>query len=187
MWKGRNAAGQFVKQETKLTNNERHIRWRNKAKLTPLGRARLLLWRANRVCKAKGWVCDLDVNWIADRIAKGTCERTGVNFVLNGGNRHKYAPSLDRIDCSRGYTKDNVRVVIWQFNECRMAYSDAELLEFAFILVRKHFTETVGLDDDNPSSPASAATGDFGDDDNDAYWLSADLVAVAGGSLPCIQ
>jgi hypothetical protein len=184
MWTGqRNAAGRFLKKDRTLSDWEKHQRWLNKAKLTPEGRARQLLWRANRVSKEKGWTCDLDLNWIATRIAKGVCEKTGVKFVIDGGMKHKFAPSLDRIDCSRGYEKDNVRVVIWQFNQCRMSYSDAELLEFAFILVRKHFTEAVGLDDDDDLD--TPGTGAVASDDNDDYWNSADLVAVAGGVSCC--
>lgn len=44
------------------------------------------------------------------------CALTGISFeytISNHGYRHgrPFAPSLDRIDCKNGYTKDNVRLV----------------------------------------------------------------------------
>lgn len=43
----------------------------------------------------------------------GVCAISGQAFSLEkyGSNRAPFAPSLDRIDCSKGYVKGNVRLV----------------------------------------------------------------------------
>jgi hypothetical protein len=35
-----------------------------------------------------------------------------------------YAPSLDRIDCRKGYTKDNVRIVVYALNVMLMDWGE---------------------------------------------------------------
>lgn len=49
---------------------------------------------------------------IANR-SRGLCELTGVSLILadSGARRHPYTPSIDRIDSSIGYTRDNSRIV----------------------------------------------------------------------------
>lgn len=60
---------------------------------------------------------DLDKAWIQERIAKGHCEVSGLPFVLTLGHPpHAYAPSIDRIDSLKGYSKGNCRVVLWCLN-----------------------------------------------------------------------
>ena len=81
-------------------------------------RARHLAWEARRRAKRKGVLFNLSEQDIADlqvRINAGVCELTGTPFVLNGG-RHFNSPSFDRVDSSKGYTIDNVRVVCHLMN-----------------------------------------------------------------------
>lgn len=71
--------------------------------------------------KLKGLAFDLDphVLDIQRRIDAGYCELTGYPFDLTPagvGSRRFNSPSLDRIDCKRGYTYDNVRVVLTLVN-----------------------------------------------------------------------
>lgn len=61
---------------------------------------------------------DLDKEFLSDLFEKQSnkCALTGISFeyeVTNSGYRHRrpFAPSLDRINCQNGYTKDNVRIV----------------------------------------------------------------------------
>jgi hypothetical protein len=179
MWTGqRNAAGQFVKKSTTQSYREIHARWRNKAKLTPEGRATMMVNKARTRATEKGYACTITKEWVADKIRKGVCEKTGIKFVLDGGNKHKHSPSLDQIVPGAGYTETNTRVVVWIFNQARNAFSDEELLDFAFLLVKKHF-DSINLDDDDLNTPSSGAVAE---DDNSDYWNSGDLVAVVGGS-----
>ncbi len=55
----------------------------------------------------------------------GRCEATGLPFDLDAGvDRNPYFPSLDRIDNSKGYLDDNVRVVVRAFNLIRGDWDD---------------------------------------------------------------
>lgn len=95
-----------------------------------------------RNAKKDGVAFDLTKEWICERLEKG-CEVTGVPFDLttrNPGlcgfaNVQKYAPSLDRKDNSKGYTKDNVQVVIWMYNAAKHIFSHEDVLEFARLLL----------------------------------------------------
>ena len=83
-------------------------------------RAWWLLKNARNRAKEKGFEFDLDKHWPAlkARIDRLRCELTGVPLDLDA-IRDWNSPSLDRIDCTRGYTYDNVRVVCFAMN-CAM-------------------------------------------------------------------
>lgn len=60
------------------------------------------------------------------------CSVTGLPFSYDKSEsyvKNPYSPSIDRIDCTKGYTCDNVRLVIWQFNLMKGELPDAELLK----------------------------------------------------------
>jgi hypothetical protein len=63
---------------------------------------------------------DLDIGWVRAEIAKQKCRcaLTGIPFsaTVAPGRRNPFAPSIDRIDSSSGYTKDNVRIVLLSVN-----------------------------------------------------------------------
>ena len=71
--------------------------------------------------KARGLAYDLTDNkeWLRAKF-NGVCELTGIPFdrtVGRGkGNTQWNAPSIDRIKASEGYTRDNVRVILWCLN-----------------------------------------------------------------------
>lgn len=59
---------------------------------------------------------DLTEKWALEQIERQgfKCALTGIPFQAEDddpGRLRAYAPSLDRIDCSKGYTVDNVRIV----------------------------------------------------------------------------
>jgi len=69
--------------------------------------------------KAANQEFDLDCADIVARVAAGRCEMTGIQFVVRFGtrkNKNFYNPSIDRIDSTRGYTRDNVRIVLYGLN-----------------------------------------------------------------------
>lgn len=43
-------------------------------------------------------------------------------------NSKWWKPSLDRIDANRGYYKDNIRIVAWIINHCKLDLPDDEFL-----------------------------------------------------------
>ncbi len=75
--------------------------------------ARILIGRANRLTPVPGFTDD-DMMTVWER-CEGRCAMSGLEFsevvVGTGRARKPYAPSLDRIDRSRGYEPDNVRLV----------------------------------------------------------------------------
>lgn len=71
--------------------------------------------------RSRGWLFDLSKDWALDQArAQGfRCALTGIPFFMETDAKskvHPFTPSLDRIDCARGYTKDNVRIVVWAIN-----------------------------------------------------------------------
>jgi len=68
--------------------------------------------------------------WILDRLEKGICEATGEKLTIEP--RQANTASLDRIDSNNpNYTPENCRIVTWQFNNMRGAYSDEEFIRVA--------------------------------------------------------
>lgn len=56
-----------------------------------------------------------------------TCSVTGVTLQLEwagAGSKNPWYPSVDRLDCTKGYTRDNVRAVCWAFNQARGDWPD---------------------------------------------------------------
>lgn len=77
--------------------------------------------------KARAQKADLPFNltkeWVNARLAEGVCEVTGAPFVFCAG-RHPHAPTIDRKDPRRGYTKANSRLVIQHLNVALSDWGD---------------------------------------------------------------
>lgn len=87
-----------------------------------------LLADARKRAKAKGMeysICKEDIT-IPDR-----CPVLGIPLSVGDGKRHNGSPSIDRVDNSRGYTVDNVRVISMRAN---MIKNDATLEELKAIV-----------------------------------------------------
>lgn len=65
----------------------------------------------------------------------GKCALTGLQMVWGQGVVSSMNVSIDRIDQTRGYYTDNVRLVCWCANSFRQKMSDSELLHVAIALV----------------------------------------------------
>ena len=61
----------------------------------------------------------------------GRCAVSGVRMTWSKGKKLATSMSLDRIDGSRGYQKDNVRLVCWQVNLFKNEWSDAQMQDMA--------------------------------------------------------
>jgi len=99
---------------------------------TPRGRAVCLIADARKAdARKQKFEINISEDWVEEKLKKGTCELTGLPFDFSPSkNTHfnRYAPSLDRINSSKGYTKDNVRVVLSSVNIALGQYTDEDML-----------------------------------------------------------
>lgn len=79
---------------------------------------------------------DLTLKW-ADTRWTGRCELTGLEFVRPARRAGMFAPSIDRIDNTKGYTQDNCRIVLWAVNRFKNNDTDETMLTIARALVAK--------------------------------------------------
>lgn len=112
---GRTKAQDRVYQKKyKRDNKEKLAQWRSNRYRSLHGRANNLFNTARRSAKKRGLKFDLTVEWIEEKLKLGLCELTNLTFSF--GVRNAYTPSIDRKDSSKGYTKDNCRVILWALN-----------------------------------------------------------------------
>lgn len=81
----------------------------------------------------------LTIDDILPIVKAGKCQLTGLMFDFKPSEktfRNPYAPSLDRIDSHKGYTKDNVRVVLTAVNEALGEHTDEEILPILEAMVK---------------------------------------------------
>jgi len=105
-------------------------------KATPNGRINNLLHGARTRAAVKGLPCTLTHEWIASRLALGSCEVTGIpfNFSRDGrgsGFKNPFIPSLDQILPNLGYTPENTQIVVWSYNAAKGAGSHEDVLKLA--------------------------------------------------------
>ena len=105
---------------------------------TVRGRASLLLRSARYRSRLNGNELSIDIDWIREKVAAGFCEATGIPFSLavveEKGGRDPFAPSIDRIDSSIGYTKENCRMVVTIYNYAKNEFSDADVRKMALAI-----------------------------------------------------
>lgn len=90
------------------------------ARAKPRIRASLLVGGARHRAQAKGLPFELDNEWALERLLAGVCEVTGKEFCLKpparGASRNLWSPSIDRVDSSLGYTRENSQMVVTGYN-----------------------------------------------------------------------
>lgn len=103
-------------------SRERNRQWKRE------NAARALLGRARANAKQRGREVTITEAEVEALLAPGVCSLTGLRFHFQEwdgvSSRDPWAPSLDRIDTSRGYVTGNVRVVLWIVNYMRGDYPD---------------------------------------------------------------
>jgi len=132
---------QRAKQLHLVTSEERSAvnKYRNnKHQLNPLLYC-ISSWRGS--AKARGIEWSLSEYYLLALMSNTTvCPILGVTLVYeryNGTGKHNPArASLDRIDNTKAYTEDNVRIVSWAFNLLKGTLTDAQVLSYARCIVK---------------------------------------------------
>lgn len=100
------------------------------------------LWRgAKGRAKKYGHEFSLTKEWVKERIDAGTCELTGIKFIVGSkivGRCGPYSPSIDRIDSFKGYTPDNCRVILWALNMGLSEWGEETYLHVAMEYMKKN-------------------------------------------------
>lgn len=80
---------------------------------------------------------DLTREW-CEEIWTGRCALTHIDFQFGSSRLHSpFSPSIDRIDASRGYTKDNCRFVLFSVNSFKGKGTDLDVFTIAKAIVEK--------------------------------------------------
>ncbi len=82
---------------------------------------------------------ELDKKWLADKINVGRCEATGLCFEFSGDENRRsnfFAPSIDRVDSQKGYTKANSRLVVWGYNMAKGEHTDEHVLMLSYAVLK---------------------------------------------------
>jgi hypothetical protein len=66
----------------------------------------------------------------------GKCPVFGFDLEFNDVGFRETSPSIDRIDSSRGYTKDNIQIISWKANRLK-AYATVEDLEILVAFLKQ--------------------------------------------------
>ena len=118
-------------------NREHRLQQMRDNRNTPRIRASTLVSGAKKRAEKAGLAFELDLDWVAERLNHGYCEVSGIPFNLVTG-RDPFAPSLDRTDPTKGYTKDNVKVVVWCYNSAKGIGSHEDVMKLAEALAVKY-------------------------------------------------
>lgn len=83
--------------------------------------------------KKKNLPVDIDLMYVLRLLEKqqGLCAVTGIELMPSATNTKKesnpWTVSVDRIDSTKGYTKDNIRLVCLMYNICKGIWTDADV------------------------------------------------------------
>lgn len=97
---------------------------------------------AKKNASTRGIQFDLSKSDYADivNVSDGKCGLTGIDFVLDKHESHgraPYAPSLDRIDGQKGYSRDNCRLVCVAVNFAMNEWGENVFKYVAFRMLKK--------------------------------------------------
>ncbi len=106
------------------------------------GRARSLHNNARKSPTGMTQAFTLTLDHIVNLLKIGHCPMTGVKFDF-GPNKNRTgksglnpaAPSIDRINSLFGYTNENTRIVIWQYNLMKGELTDNQVLELCKLVI----------------------------------------------------
>lgn len=95
--------------------------------------------RANK----NDWEIDIDLDYLCGLYVKqnGKCGMSNV-FMETAGQGDQ-SVSLDRIDSSKGYTKDNVQLTCWRINNAKNDGTATTFQEMCAAVTKKYIEDTI--------------------------------------------
>jgi hypothetical protein len=119
-------------------NTEQRTQYKRNRRTTVEGRALDLMDRARIRAAESGKGFDLTRPWV-EKLISGRCAVSGREFDLTPSastHANPNAPSLDRIDSTKGYLKSNVRAVTVHVNYALNLFGDDALVSLAKDVLR---------------------------------------------------
>lgn len=109
-------------------NSTKHLQKSKKWRDTVKGTFRFMHLSAKQRAKRKKleYSLSVDVLILISESQNNQCSLTGIPFDLKSSHEYRvrpFAPSIDRIDNSKGYTLDNIRIVCIIVNKAKNEYS----------------------------------------------------------------
>jgi hypothetical protein len=99
-------------------------------------RAQAIFHTVKKGAKARDLEITITPEWILQELEEGKCAVTGLSFVFDsvedehtittrkGRMLNPFSPSVDRIDCNKGYTTDNCQLVVSIYNYAKLSFSE---------------------------------------------------------------
>jgi hypothetical protein len=106
----------------KACNNARNKRYRKQEATLQSACKRVYSYLLRRV-RVKNFELDFNATHLEKlfEVQNGLCAYTGESLELNAG--YSNTLSVDRVNSSKGYTKDNIVLTTWEVNNCKQDLS----------------------------------------------------------------
>ncbi len=120
----------------KYNRSEKGKALRRKFFVSVAGSTHALFHSARQRARKHGRAFSITKEWIEERLEAGVCEVTGVKFSYDKKeyNTAPFAPSLDRVVGSKGYTKENTQVVCNFYNILKWEWNPTDLKKILKVL-----------------------------------------------------
>ena len=113
--------------------------------------ANSMLARCKSLAQKTGLDFDLDLDWFKKNLKGMKCAASGLDFVMPvyepnaRGKRGPWTPSVDRIDNSKGYVKENCRLVVWMYNLAKSNYKENEMYKLCNAVIKYKTSKNNGI------------------------------------------
>jgi len=121
----------------KITDYKKYLKSEDRKKELKLKK---LLYAAKQRAITKNWEYDLDFEWMLKNTPE-YCPKCKIklNFGMER-NMNPWAPSIDRKDPNKGYTKNNCLITCWMYNCGKNAYNEEILYKICRAYLKNNMT-----------------------------------------------
>lgn len=120
-----------AKNLTNYSDKQKH-----KENFTIEGRASMLRNRCKQRSKIYEMEFSLTKDYVIELLSKQKCAKTNIDLIIDDSSYNPYAPSIDRIDNSKGYTDENIQIVCMIYNFCKNSFTE-EIVDDFFNKINK--------------------------------------------------